>query len=501
MADHSSFFGSLKDKLFGKSNEKKEAEKQKPKVEATPKPRQERKAPYLVQIGFDFGTSFSKCIYREAIQNQAWVYTSNRYHSPEQPFLIPSTIVYDGEKFKRHEDSRYQYPTGGLYHLKFALEKVALEDWNASVLNGYKKSLGDWNKDSLTNFVKNSAVFFLASSIEEILDDIKARFADIGAHPSDLIRINMAIPVADIERPNVKKLYTEILEEAWAIAPKLQHAPSIRQADLENLRHTCKRDSNYCFVYPEVSANVQAFINSPAANPHVTTIYLFSDTGAGTVDQSVFTYTRHNSTLNYFSANVWPIGSSHIELFAAQHDKNLTLETMESWRVRKENGDNPPQIQSAKGKIENQLAASTDQSLEETKRQLHTGPNVTPLGSLRANSRVIFGGGGHIDIPYKSGVMKAYQKQFHPDRTLPQIASIRTPEDLTLEDHQDRWWPRLYVAYGLSFLKENLTRITLPQPITVTQIQIPQKRWVSCTCRGINKSCSMCDGFGAYLEN
>lgn len=152
MADHSSFFGSLKDKLFGKTNEKekKGAEKQKPKVLAASTPRQERKDPYLVQIGFDFGTSFSKCIYREVIQNQAWVYTSNRYHSPEQPFLIPSTIVYDGEKFKRHEDSRYQYPTGGLYHLKFALEKVALEDWNASVLNGYKKSLGDWNKDNLT---------------------------------------------------------------------------------------------------------------------------------------------------------------------------------------------------------------------------------------------------------------------------------------------------------------------------------------------------------------
>jgi hypothetical protein len=498
-----SIFKSLKNKLFGKSVEKEDKPEEYEKRDENPTASEasdglERATPYLIQIGYDFGTSFSKCIYREDIQRQAWVYTSDKYNSPEQPFLLPSTVIGNGSKLIRHFDTSTLYPAGGLYHIKFAIEKVALGDWDAAVLNGYKNALGDWDANSLKRFVENCAIFFLASTLYEIQQDIHGRFSDFGSHPSDLMRVNMAIPVADIEQEEVKDLYNRILEEAWALAPSIGSRTEVELSEMEHLRSACETQSDLCFVYPEVSANVQAFIRSPAANPNQTTIYLFSDAGAGTVDQSVFTYTRHNSKLNYFAANVWPIGSSHIELKAAQHDKPFTLDKMEFWRIKKENdGDGEAPLQIAKSEIEHELAQSTYQTIEETKEKLPEGPNVNPVETLKANSRIIFGGGGHIDNPYKSGVVKAYGQ----DSITPQVTAIRTPDDLILNDHQKRWWPRLYVSYGLSFLPENLTGITLPPENKIPTTTVTQKRWVRCTCRGNNPSCYRCDGFGAYQED
>ena len=65
-------------------------------------------------------------------------------------------------------------------------------------------------------------------------------------------------------------------------------------SELETIRRekqelTDQNLESACFIYPEVSANVQGFIRSRVSSPG---IYLFSDAGGNSVDQSVFIFVR-----------------------------------------------------------------------------------------------------------------------------------------------------------------------------------------------------------------
>ena len=52
-----------------------------------------REHPYFIQIGLDFGTSFSKCIIRDVMTDKAEVYVPPGVEDRELPFLIPSVFV------------------------------------------------------------------------------------------------------------------------------------------------------------------------------------------------------------------------------------------------------------------------------------------------------------------------------------------------------------------------------------------------------------------------
>ncbi len=452
-----------------------------------------RRIPYFIQIGYDFGTSFSKCVYREIAKDRAWLYSSNDHPTNEYPFLIPTTVIYDQGHFRRQAGYDRYYCNNGLVHIKLALQKIALGEWNADVLNSYKRALSREDNESLKEFVENIAVFFLANSFREVKKEIKNKFTDFGSNSNDQFAINMAIPVADASNPSVSSLFEQVLYQAWGLSSQNHNLEKISCNELTKLKKSIKINPDLCYVYPEVSANVQAFIRSPAAAPEETAIYFFTDTGAGTVDQSVFTYTRYNSKLNYFAANVWLHGSSQIEFLASEQNPN-TLDSMdlECWRKEKESNSQHPKIIAARNIIEKRLENSTSHTINDTLRCLAEGPNVTRLGTLRDNSRLIFSGGGHTTIPYKSAVFQAYNNRFRPENYIPQITSIRAPEDLDLTEHQRRYWmPRLYVAYGLSFLVENLTGHTFPDPIPD-----PPNETEDCTCRGRNPNCPRCFGRG-----
>ncbi len=47
--------------------------------------------PYLLQVGFDFGTAFSKCVIRDVALDKAWVFQPDNVCFPKLPFLIPGS--------------------------------------------------------------------------------------------------------------------------------------------------------------------------------------------------------------------------------------------------------------------------------------------------------------------------------------------------------------------------------------------------------------------------
>jgi hypothetical protein len=387
-----------------------------------------------------------------------------------------------------------QYPQHGLFHLKFAIERIAAGDIQAAVLNGYRKAADSDSVTEVSEFVELCAIFFLAASLATIVKDIKDRFQDFEGHPDDQLAVNMAIPVADASQENISSYFEKILKTAWAVSQYFGGKDRISLEELKSLIRRSDLDSvpnELCAVYPEVSANVQAFIRSPASSPDLRTIYFFSDTGAGTVDQSVFTYT---SKLNYLAAEVLPLGSSHIDQKACGNE--ITLEKMEYWRKEKESGSEHITLITAKQLIEDLLRReSHGKTLAETKKRLPTGNGVAPIVTLQEHARLIFGGGGHSSVPYESGVVKAFNQLFNAN-IQPDITSIQTPPDLEMNGHGDSWMKRLFVAYGLSFPTVELAENTYPGQNNLENETPLQPTRTPCDCRGINPNCPRCFGRG-----
>lgn len=470
----------LKEKLFGKDSQQSDTVSAKPisivkdsvpqrtvSVSEPPKIR----PPYFIQIGFDFGTSYSKCICRDIITNKAWIHLPSISEGQEFPFLIPSALLLKNEEICVVESPAYHYPENGLYHLKQALVKIAKEEWDDPVLAPYRSIIGFSEVAKLPEFVESCAVFYLARSLGEVRTKIRQRLGDYGSLKNDYMAVNLAVPVADAERPEVNKLYNRILVESWCLADKLADCNSIHIRELGSLREkSClKRDlyaEEACFIYPEVSANVQGFVRSRVSSPGM---YLFSDTGASTVDQGVFIFARQNHMdhLVYLIGRVLPLGSSNVERRAAERCGMIDNQTLENWRAKKERGENTPELSDAREWIASKLSRGTEATLAFAKQKLYVPDQ---LGEIR----VIFGGGGHCEYPYKTAVMKPFTGQLFRRNINPDVVGLPLPRDLAINEHENRWMKRLSVAYGLSFEKSELISFTYPRDVS---IPAPEELW------------------------
>ena len=475
MANLSSFINNLRKKLFGGKPEKqsnlltKLAEKASITTRETPP--KSRTAPYFIQIGFDFGTSYSKCVCRDIITNQTWVHLFRKSNSQESPFLIPSSVILDNGELSYVSDGSLLYPENGLYHIKTALVCVAKKDKGNPVLKPYQQAGRIQEINQVTDLVTACAVYFLSGILGEIKTEIKNRFPGFGKSPEDYIAVNMAIPIQDAEQSGVNKLYEQILNESWQLSEKLSGHPNIRIEELNSLRNgLITNEKNYsngpCYLYPEVSANVQGFIRSRASNAG---LYLCSDTGGGTVDQSIFIFTREEKKehLTYLAGRVLPLGSSHIEMHAAQEQGDTSNHSLEEWKNRKENEEYFPQLNNARHQIAKELFNETGKTLALTKKKLYVKDQLS-------ETKIIFSGGGHCSYPYQSPVLRPFKGNLFREEVHPDIIGMPIPKDLDLESHQSRWMRRLNVAYGLSFVKSELAPFTFPQDVNNPE---PEEIW------------------------
>lgn len=492
MSKFSGLIRSIKDKLFGKKQvtsdsahikvvtaEKKPgasddaAKNNRLGREHAPQPvSKTKRGPYFIQIGFDFGTSFSKCVYRDVMTNKAWVHVPSKYNRHELPFLIPSSCLLQDGKLQHVQKQDVHYPSGGLYHLKNALVHIALGNLDDSLLNPYRKLCMQAVMD-LGDFIESCAVYFLAGALGEVRKQIRQKKPDFGQHNEDYLAVNMAVPVADAEQPLVNNLYNKILCEAWRLADDLAGHPQIALREVEALRrNSCKENvqlaDEACFIYPEVSANVQGFVRSRVSQPG---IYLFSDTGAGTVDQSTFIFSRskNQDLLTFLHGNVLPCGSSHVEFNAARINGRLDSQSLEHWRHKKENGCNEAELISAKQKVADQLFKGTRSTLAHSKRKLFIREQLDDM-------RVIFGGGGHCEYPYRNKALEPFRGDLFRRNIDPDVVGLPIPIDLDRQGVQPLWMNRLSVAYGLSFEKSELANFIYPIDVSTPE---PEQIWNS----------------------
>lgn len=466
----------LKESLFGKSEKIETAEKQhSAKAEKvitssahtkSPSIPKERIDPIFVQIGFDFGTAYSKCICRDNIAQKSWIHIPSEVDDEELPFLIRGTLHIENGQLKRLRGP--QRADNVLYNLKQALEKIALKEWEAGILEPYIAAIGTTDPIRLSNFVEACSVYFLAGALGDVRLRVRQRFKAFEELPGDYFAVNLAVPVANAQRPQVNEVYLRVLCRAWQLADTIPGHPPIALEELEGL--LCCIDSSEndaCYIYPEVSANVQGFVRSRASSPG---IYLFSDTGAGTVDQGVFIFERRPNEkefLTYLHGNVLPLGSSYIDRYAAEMANGATFYHLEYWRGEKERGSVAPELQTARKRVSRQLIQGTTATIALSREKLFVKKQMLDI-------RLIFGGGGHCTDPYQTSVMLPFSGNLFCNVINPDVVGLPRPHDLEIDPSEERWLPRLSVAYGLSFLKDELSRFTYPVEV---QNPAPDELW------------------------
>lgn len=428
-----------------------------------------REYPYFIQIGLDFGTSFSKCIVRDVMADKAQVYVPPGSGGRKLPFLIPSVLSFADGTLRFIDDPAVQYIDRGLYHLKQALALVALRQWDHPLLSVYRVYGESSDEKKLAEFIESCAVYYLAGVIGEVRRGIRLKFKDFGAHHDDYMALNLAVPIKDAQQPEIADLYLRVLSEAWSLSDELAGHPSVRLNDLQELRkkESLENISDTCFVYPEVSASVQGFVRSRVSSDGV---YLFSDVGAETVDQSVFILSRIRGTehLTYLHGSVLHLGSGHIEQLASEYSGRNDAQALESWRQRKEAGDTYPELVRARQWIEKELSQCSTATLACSKKKLY---RKDQLGEVR----LIFGGGGHTKNPYETAVLEPFSGSLFRQAFKPEIIGLPFPKDLEISNAPALWMKRLYVAYGLSYEKSMLAGFTYPKDVSAPE---PQDIWV-----------------------
>jgi hypothetical protein len=231
-------------------------------------------------------------------------------------------------------------------------------------------------------------------------------------------------------------------------------------------------------------------------------MYLFSDTGAGTVDQGIFIFDRDQNKkefLTYLHGSVFPLGSSYLERHAAEFSGDVSFSKLEYWREIKESGGSSIELNGARQRISERLVRGTTKTIELSMKKLFVGDQFRSI-------RVIFGGGGHCNNPYQSAVLSPFSGSTFNKPFTPDIVGLPRPQDLELGPAEERWLKRLSVAYGLSFLKSELTRfiypdaVSSPKPNEVWKPTADPQKNVSdiryCSCQGITPNCFRCDGTG-----
>lgn len=401
--------------------------------------------------------------------DKAWVYTPHASTGAQLPFLMHNAVSFDGSSLSYEANPTGAYTENALMHIKMALQKIGLNQPDDAVLKPFKFVLPGYGVTDLPDFVELCAVYLLAGMFGDIKADIATRYP--GHCDDDYIAINMAVPVADADHEGVNQVFDRVLRMAWVLADEFPGHPDQSLLEIASAIKYMRSESEServreaCLLYPEVSANVQGFVRSKNSR---TGLYLFSDTGAGTVDQSVFLFARPSGSesLTYLHAEVLPLGSSLIEQRAAKHEGDMKWGSLERLRKLKEENGQSSGLAKARKSIQKELAKGTIKSIACSKKKLINRNQINRI-------TVIFGGGGNCKSPYETGVMEMYNHALFRNEEIENRKRNRdrfdvgmpTPRDLQLQPNQTHWMNRLSVAYGLSFEQGQLAAFRLPHEV------------------------------------
>ncbi|MGO8249016.1 hypothetical protein [Rhizobium johnstonii] len=415
----------------------------------TPRRSAPKARPLAINLGIDFGTSFTKVCFRDLGSEVSGTVAAGK---GGKEALVPSIVAIGsaGQLFFGDSVSGKK-STVIIPYLKMRLAGGPIGE-RLPELEGI-----DLNK---AESVRALAAWFLASVIQRSQQWLAVHEADRLKNRVPVWSANVGVPVEHYDSQALAT-FEEVLGVAW-LWVKHDQVPKTFQQALSSYGVTQPRlatEVTDFHAVPEIAAAVQSFVMSREAGPG---IYVYFDVGGGTVDGVAFNYLnfRGERRINFYSGKVEPLGVSAIGASLAQGA--------------------PGEIDAVR--LEKLLKACSQSTLAELVLRIHKlvayvvmtarrkdGRNwqedafqsadyerkfIGRLSTSRMRPLIVFiGGGGSKSEWYKTSIESTYKAFQHHNAGVPpyKLVEVPRPKDFIIPKGSADEFMRFAISYGLSF--------------------------------------------------
>jgi hypothetical protein len=393
-------------------------------------------------VGLDFGTAFTKVVIGE--QRVRYAVPFAPYAPAANPFLLPSALSIFGDAEEcllgLHEEANLRV---GDLKMRLINRDFSEETrvYCAVFLTLVLRFVRGWILNTHATTYRGRAIVWL---------------------------VNIGLPTDSYHDEELVGVYREIAQVAWTVSvlpgpvslKRIQTYVRKGQFDVSILpvpfRHRLL-DPQYIQPFPEFAVQLVGYVRSPRRRE---SLHALVDIGAGTVDFTTFNVWREKGedVFPIFARAVKPLGTH----FLVEQRLN-GAQKRTAWRpspfddvpsdavFRNRLALSPHQL----GNIDRFVRTNVADLVREKLR--YTKERRTPLAAHWETGVPTFLCGGGTRVPCYVDVFRQFAGARPPYKLAP--ATLAAPDDLRAPDLPPQTYDRLSVAYGLSYIPDDIGRI------------------------------------------
>lgn len=387
-----------------------------------------------INLGIDFGTSYTKVCFRDSGAEQSGVVRLGNGGDA----IIPSVVCIDSNgKLQMKHLAAARSKATEIRFLKMRLAGAAIEDDRHT--GAALSADSDFGCRALS-------AWFLAQVIAQSRRVLAKSEAQRFLNRRVVWSANLGVPVEHYDSPAIN-VFNEVLGIAWHWSDKEQLPETLDQCissyerDLEIINPAAVD----FHAVPEIAAAVQSFVISRAAVPG---FYVYFDIGGGTVDGVAFNFLNNQGerAINFYSGKVGSLGMSVFDLRSEEikYELQCLVATV---------------IHTAKQKDGRDWRLVNIQ--RDTQRRILGRINPQDIHPLT----VFLGGYGAENPWYRKSIASTYKDFNHHSAGIPpyELNLVPAPGDLAMG--KDDQFARFAIAYGLSISYGEGPVVRLPSQI------------------------------------
>ena len=414
-----------------------------------------------LNLGIDFGTSFTKVCFRDVSTDRSEIVTFTDEDTHLEEALLPTKIgiLPDGTLITGLTASEWKpYENQVQTTVEFIKMRLANFDLPQSAESWQFKKLPGLSEDET---VENLCAYYLSRVMIRTKDWIRHNKPELIINQRIEWSANVGVPVEYCDSKAIKR-FEKVLSLAWL----LSNEPQTERMTIDNLRDrikplraTLEGTAIDCHAIPEIAAEAWSLINSLEIDEG---FYVLFDVGDGTLDGSSFRYWKEDGEkkVDFYSTKVNSLGVTAFsqrlaqELGVAETDvKNTICGNSTHYLDRFQTSTARREIQ--------ELVANV--VWNGSQRYVEHGFRLTWRGFEKPLEVLIGGGGGQTSF-YTQAITSTHKDFNHKNAGIPEygVRSLPFPKDLETNGISDREFHRFAVAYGLSIPTGEQPEVRLP---------------------------------------
>ncbi|MEB3281409.1 MAG: hypothetical protein VKK42_21055 [Lyngbya sp.] len=287
-------------------------------------------ADLFLNLGIDFGTSFTKVCVRDTDRERSWVvnFAGNRPRLDEALLPTKIGICNDGRLLAGLTQSEWVAVAPNVaVSIDFIKMRLANLDVGTETQPYPSDRLQSFKRVDLntTESLENLSAYYLSRVITKAQDWVMTNNQTLVKNQEIGWSANVGVPVKYIDSKAVER-FKRVIRWAWLLCQSQPQSFNDLWEEMERLRGERDRDDIPCFAMPEIAAAVQSYTISRQAEPGT---YIFFDIGSGTIEGASFRFWREPNMpplVEFYSAEVEALGVNALAKKIAAQSKVLELD-------------------------------------------------------------------------------------------------------------------------------------------------------------------------------